>query len=40
MKYIYYPEYELEYRQLLDRRHPPDHILNIQIGRASCRERV
>ncbi len=36
MKYIYYPEYELEYRQLLDRRHPPDHILNIRLLMFLC----
>ena len=36
MKYIYYPEYELEYRQLLDRRQPPNHILNIRLLMFLC----
>ncbi len=36
MKYIYYPEYELEYRQLLDKEHTPNHILNIRLLMFLC----
>lgn len=36
MKYIYYPEYELEYRQLLDKRQFPNHILNIRLLMFLC----
>lgn len=36
MKYIYYPEYELEYTNLLERRTPLVHILNIKILMFLC----
>lgn len=36
MKYIYYPEYELEYRDLLEKNNPPNHILNIRLLMLLC----
>lgn len=36
LKYIYYPEYELEYTNLLERRNPADHILNIRLLMFLC----
>lgn len=36
MKYIYYPEYELEYRNLLVGKRPQDHILNIRLLMFLC----
>lgn len=36
MKYIYYPEYELEYRNLLGKGHTTNHILNIRLLMFLC----
>ena len=36
MKYIYYPEYELEYRNLLGNTETTDHILNIRLLMFLC----
>lgn len=36
MKYIYYPEYELEYRNLLKGGNHPNHILNIKLLMFLC----
>ena len=36
MKYIYYPEYELEYTNLLKNRNSADHILNIRLLMFLC----
>lgn len=36
MKYIYYPEYELEYTNLLNRKSTEEHILNIKLLMFLC----
>jgi len=36
MKYIYYPEYELEYTNLLNRKSTEEHILNIRLLMFLC----
>lgn len=36
MKYIYYPEYELEYTNLLGNRNSANHILNIRLLMFLC----
>lgn len=36
MKYIYYPEYELEYTNLLGKRNSTEHILNIRLLMFLC----
>lgn len=36
MKYIYYPEYELEYKSLLTHQHRPNHILNLRLLMFLC----